>query len=137
MSVRISATDWVQGEGLTGDDAVEISKTLKDLGCDIVDVSSAGNSIRSEPEFGRMYHVPFAERIRAEAGIPTIVVGALLGADHCNTVLAAGRTDLCAMARPHLHDPYLTLHAAEDYDYEDQYWPGQYVLGRRPKKPVT
>ncbi|MHC4853394.1 MAG: oxidoreductase, partial [Planctomycetota bacterium] len=136
MSVRISATDWMPAaEGLTGDDAVVIARTLRELGCDIVDVSSAGNSPESEPQYGRMYQVPFAERIRTEAGIPTMAVGALLGADHGNTVLAAGRTDLCCMARPHLHNPYLTLHAAEDYDHDDQHWPGQYLPGRRQKKP--
>ena len=136
MSVRISATDWMEdAEGLTGDDAVVVSRTLKDLGCDIVDVSSAGNSPESEPQYGRMYQVPFAERIRLEADIPTMAVGAIQGPDHCNTVLAAGRTDLCCMARPHLRNPYITLHASEDYDYADQHWPGQYLLGRQLKKP--
>jgi anthraniloyl-CoA monooxygenase len=78
-----------------------------------------------------MYQVPFAEKIRYEAGIPVMAVGAIQGADHANTVLAAGRADLCAMARPHLADPYLTLHAAERYEYPDQPWPGQYLLGRQ------
>jgi anthraniloyl-CoA monooxygenase len=78
-----------------------------------------------------MYQVPFAEQIRYEADIPVMTVGALLGADHANTVLAAGRADLAVMARPHLHDPYLTLHAAERYEIWDQVWPGQY----QPAKP--
>lgn len=130
MSVRISATDWTGERGLTGDDAVQIARLLQEHDCDIVDVSSGGNSAESEPEYGRMYQVPFAERIRHEVGIPVMAVGAILGADHANTILAAGRADLCCMARPHLGDPYLTLHAADQYGYDDQWWPGQYLLGK-------
>ena len=130
MSVRISASDWMGEAGLTADDAVEISRQLRAHGCDIIDVSSAGNSPDSEPQYGRMYQVPFAERIRYEASMPVMAVGAILGADHCNTILAAGRADLCAMARPHLRDAYLTLHAAERYGFDTQHWPGQYLLGR-------
>jgi anthraniloyl-CoA monooxygenase len=77
-----------------------------------------------------MYQVPFADRIRHEAGVPVMAVGALLGADHANTVLAAGRADLAVMARPHLADPYLTVHAAARYGVEDYPWPGQYWRGR-------
>lgn len=135
MSVRISATDWLGERGLTGDDAVEIARALAERGCDLIDVSSAGNSPESEPEYGRMYQVPFAERIKYEVGVPVLAVGAIQGADHCNTILAAGRADLCALARPHLRNPSLTLHAAEDYEFEDQFWPGQYLLGRQRKKP--
>ncbi|MEE2886238.1 MAG: FAD-dependent monooxygenase [Planctomycetota bacterium] len=137
MSVRISATDWLGDRGLTGDDAVEIARALTELGCDLIDVSSSGNSSESEPEYGRMYHVPFAERIKYEVGVPVLAVGAIQGADHCNTILAAGRADLCALARPHLRNPSLTLHAAEDYEFEDQAWPGQYLLGRGLKNPTT
>jgi len=81
-----------------------------------------------------MYQVPFAEQIRYEAEMPVMAVGAILGADHANTVLAAGRADLVAMARPHLRDAYLTLHAAEAYEHWDQPWPGQYLLGK-PQPP--
>jgi anthraniloyl-CoA monooxygenase len=135
MSVRISATDWMEnGNGVTPEESVEIARMLAAAGCDIIDVSSAGNSPESEPVYGRMYQVPFAEKIRYEAGVPVAAVGALLGADHANTVLAAGRADLAVMARPHLRDPYLTLHAAEKYGYDDQLWPGQYLAGKpRPR----
>ncbi len=132
-AVRITATDWVEEGGLTGDDAVEVARMLRDAGCDLVDVSSSGNVIESRPEYGRMFQVPFADRIRHEVGVPVMAVGAILGADHCNTILAAGRADLCALARPHLFDPYLTLHAAADLGYPDVDWPGQYVLAR-PKR---
>ena len=81
-----------------------------------------------------MYQVPFAERIRYEAGVPVMAVGAIQGVDHVNTILAAGRADLCAMARPHLLDPYLTLHAAEHYAQWDVWWPGQYQPGK-PRPP--
>jgi anthraniloyl-CoA monooxygenase len=133
ISVRISATDWAGDEGLTGDDAVAIARALQEHGCDAVDVSTAGNSPESKPEYGRMYQVPFAERIKYEVGIPVMAVGAIQGADHCNTILAAERTDLCVMARPHLGNPYLTLQASDEYDFADQHWPGQYLLGRRRK----
>ena len=129
LAVRISATDW-HPDGFTPDEAVELAALLSEAGCDLVDVSSSGNSPDAQPIYGRMYQVPFAERIRAEVDIPVMAVGAILGADHANTILTAGRADLCAMARPHLRDAYLTLHAAEDYDYPDQYWPGQYLLGK-------
>ncbi|RMH19232.1 MAG: bifunctional salicylyl-CoA 5-hydroxylase/oxidoreductase [Acidobacteria bacterium] len=137
MAVRISASDWMaDGSGTTPEEAVAIARMLRAEGLDLIDVSSGGNAPDSEPEYGRMYQVPFAEKIRYEVGMPVMCVGALLGADHANTVLAAGRADLTAMARPHLHDAYLTLHAAERYGYWDQPWPGQYLLGRpRPPKP--
>ncbi len=128
VAVRISATDWLDdGTGLTGDDAVVIARTLQAHGCDLVDVSSGGNTPRSQPIHGRMYQVPFADRIRHEVGVPVMAVGAILGADHVNTILTAGRADLCALARPHLSDPYLTLRAAAEYEYFDQPWPAQYL----------
>jgi anthraniloyl-CoA monooxygenase len=131
MSVRISATDWMpDGSGFTPDEAVAVARELKRLGCDLVDVSSGGNSPASRPDYGRMYQVPLAEKIRYEAGIPVMAVGAILDADHANTVLAAGRADLALMARPHLADPYLTLHAATRYGV-DLPWPPQYL----PAKP--
>lgn len=135
ISVRISATDWMtDGTGLTPEDSVEVARALKEEGCDIIDVSSGGNSLESQPVYGRMYQVPFAELIRYEADIPVMTVGALLGADHANTVLAAGRADLAVMARPHLRNPSLTLHAAEQYEYWDQPWPKQY-LAVKPQPP--
>ena len=131
MAVRISASDWMEdGSGTTPEESVELAKRLKAAGLDLIDVSSAGNVPESEVVYGRMYQVPFAEQIRYEAGMPVMAVGAILGADHANTVLAAGRADLTAMARPHLRDAYLTLHAAETYEQWDQPWPGQYLLGR-------
>lgn len=137
LSVRISATDWLGEDGMTIEDSVELAKLLKVAGCDVIDVSTAGNVPESRPEYGRMYQVPFAEQIRAEVGIPVMAVGAILGADHANTILAAGRADLAAMARPHLREPYLTLSAAAHYGQWDHPWPGQYVAGAptEPKPP--
>ena len=134
IACRISACDW-HPEGLTVDDAVEISRALHAAGCDLIDVSSAGNSPDSEPVYGRMYQVPFAERIKHETDALVMAVGAIQGADHANTVLGAGRADLCALARPHLADPYLTLHAATHYEYPDQPWPGQYLTGKPLLEP--
>jgi len=136
MSVRISATDWLGERGVTAEESVEVARMLAERGCDVIDVSSAGNSPESQPVYGRMYQVPFAEKIRYEVGIPVMAVGAILGADHANTILAAGRADLCCMARPHLHDPYLTIRAAGVYEFDDQYYPGQYLLGK-PRPPQS
>jgi anthraniloyl-CoA monooxygenase len=130
ISVRISASDWVAEGGQTVEESVALARMLKAHGCDIVDVSSGGNSPASRVVYGRMYQVPFAEQIRHEAGIPTMAVGAIQGADHANTVLCAERADLCALARPHLGEPYLTLHAASRYGYADHPWPKQYLMAR-------
>jgi len=134
MFVRISATDWVPG-GVDGDEAVAIGRMLKAHGCDVVDVSAGQTSKRAEPMYGRMFQTPFSDRIRNEAGIPTMAVGNIQGWDHVNTIIASGRADLCALARPHLRDPYLTLHAAIEQDYEGDavYWPNQYLAGKPPK----
>ena len=134
LLVRVSASDWLGERGQTIDDTVELARRLKALGCPLIDVSSAGNSPESEVLYGRMYQVPFAEQIRYEAEMPVMAVGAILGADHANTVLAAGRADLVAMARPHLRNPYLTLHAHEHYEQWQAPWPGQYVRGA-PQPP--
>jgi anthraniloyl-CoA monooxygenase len=132
MSVRISATDWLPAsEGMTPDDAVDLARALEQRGLDLIDVSTAGNTPRSEPEYGRMYQIPFADRIRHETGLRVMAVGAILGADHVNTIVAAGRADLCALARPHLVNPHLTLGAAVTYEHDDQRWPVQYL----PAKP--
>ena len=132
LAVRISASDWLDDDGgLTIEDSVVVARALEAHGCDLIDVSSAGNTPRSRPDYGRMYQVPFAERIRQETSVPVMAVGAILGWDHVNTVLAAGRADLCALARPHLVSPHLTLRAAVEYRYGDQHWPPQYL----PAKP--
>ncbi|MBK8979389.1 MAG: bifunctional salicylyl-CoA 5-hydroxylase/oxidoreductase [Planctomycetes bacterium] len=130
IAVRITACDWAGDEGLGADDAVAIARALGEHGADLIDVSTGGNVHDRIPEYGRMYQVPFAERIRAETGLLVAAVGAIQGADHCNTVLAAERADLCALARPHLADPYLTARAAGRYGYAGQWWPGQYAPGR-------
>jgi anthraniloyl-CoA monooxygenase len=130
LAVRITASDWRGEEGFTPQEAVQVSRWMKDLGVDVMDVSSGGNVAEADIQYGRMYQVPFAEKIRYEAQMPVMAVGAITGLDHANTVLAAGRADLCAIARPHLYDPYLTLHAAHDYGFVDQHWPGQYLPGR-------
>ncbi len=127
LAVRISAYDWLGKRGLRPKDASLFSRWAQEAGADLIDVSSAGNSPESRIEFGRMYQLPFAEKIKFDVGVPVMTVGAVLGADHVNTIIAAGRADLCAMARPHLKDPYLTLHAAEDYEFFDQPWPKQYL----------
>ena len=134
LFVRISASDWLDAEGgFTCDDAVVLARELKLRGVDCVDVSSAGNSPRSRIDFGRMYQVPFADAIRHGAGLLVQCVGAVQGIDHANTVLAAGRADLVAMARPHLADPYLALHAAAEAGHEVP-WPRQYLAAKpRPR----
>jgi anthraniloyl-CoA monooxygenase len=134
VSVRLNATDWAGEEGITPDESVTFARQLAAQGCDLVDVSSGGNAFDAKPDFGRMYQVPFADRIRHEAGVPVMAVGALLGADHANTVLAAGRADLAVMARPHLADPYLAARAGARYGYPEYPWPAQYLLGR-PREP--
>jgi anthraniloyl-CoA monooxygenase len=136
ISVRVSATDWFERErrGTTVRETVAFARELKRLGCDLIDVSTAGNAPESEPEFGRMYQVPFAETVRYEAAMPVMAVGAIQDADHANTVLAAGRADLIVMARPHLADPYLALHAASRYGV-DVDWPPQYLMGKPRPAP--
>jgi anthraniloyl-CoA monooxygenase len=135
MSVRISATDWVPG-GFTVDDAVEFARRLKEHGCDIVDVSTGQTTIDARPAYGRSYQTPFADAIRNRVGIPTIAVGAISSYDDVNSIVLAGRADLCALARPHLYDPSWTLHAAAEQEYhgEGVRWPIQYRTGsRRPQ----
>ena len=125
ISVRISAHDWVEG-GITPDDAVEIARAFKAAGADLIDCSSGQVSKRQQPVYGRMYQTPFADRIRNEAGIPTIAVGAISEADHVNSIIAAGRADLCAVARPHLANPSWTLLESAKIGYSDIAWPKQY-----------
>ena len=130
MSVRISAHDWVEG-GITADDAVEIARRFKDAGADMIDCSSGQVSPDQQPVYGRMYQTPFADRVRNEAGIPTIAVGAIFEADHANGIIASGRADLCALARPHLADAAWTLREAARVGYSDTTWPPQYMAGKR------
>ena len=125
MSVRISAHDWVEG-GITPADAVEIARAFKSAGADMIDCSSGQVSKKEKPVYGRMFQTPFADRIRQEAGIPTIAVGAISEADHANSILAAGRADLCAVARPHLANPAWTLNEAAKIGYTLVNWPKQY-----------
>ena len=127
IAVRISATDWVAGRGLTGNDAVEVARMLKAHGCDIVHVSAGQTSPEAQPVYGRMFQTPFSDQIRNEAGVPTIAVGNITTADQVNTIIVSGRADLCALARPHLTDPHFTLQAAAHYGYTPQFWPNQYL----------
>jgi anthraniloyl-CoA monooxygenase len=118
MSVRISAHDWAPG-GNTPDDAVAIARFFKEAGADMIDVSSGQTTREAKPIYGRMYQTPFADRIRNEVGIGAIAVGAIFEPDHVNSIIAAGRADLCALGRPHLADPYWTLHAAAALGHRD------------------
>ena len=129
VSVRISAHDWVEG-GIMPDDAVAIARLFKAAGADMIDCSSGQVSKQEKPVYGRMFQTPFADRIRNEAQIPTIAVGAIFEADHANSIIAAGRADLCAIARPHLADPAWTLHEAAKLGFVDMPWPKQYVAGK-------
>ena len=129
MSVRISATEWRGEDGLSDADRLEIARTFKDHGLDILDVSAGQVVPDQEPNYGRMFQAPFSDLIRNEAGIPTITVGAVQDADQANTLILSGRADLVAMARPHLFDPYLTLHAAARYGV-DVPWPPQYLASK-------
>ncbi|MFN9798120.1 MAG: bifunctional salicylyl-CoA 5-hydroxylase/oxidoreductase [Gemmatimonas sp.] len=125
MSVRISAHDWVEG-GITPADAVEIARAFKVAGADLIDCSSGQVSKRQKPTYGRMFQTPFADRIRQEASIATIAVGAISEADHVNSIIAAGRADLCAVARPHLANPAWTLTEAARIGYTAIAWPNPY-----------
>ncbi len=129
FSVRISAHDWAPG-GNTPDDAVEIARLFKAAGCDVIDVSSGQTTRQAKPVYGRMYQTPFADRVRNEAGILTMAVGAISEADHANSIIAAGRADLCAVARPHLADPAWTLHEAAKLQTRAIEWPRPYESGR-------
>jgi anthraniloyl-CoA monooxygenase len=129
MSVRISATDWVDG-GLTGDDAVEVARLFQEAGCDLIDVSTGQTTADAQPVFGRMFQTPFSEQIRNEAGLATMCVGAITTADQVNTIIAAGRADLVALARPHLVDPYFTMRAAAWYGAPAIHCPPQYLAGK-------
>ncbi|WP_405868530.1 bifunctional salicylyl-CoA 5-hydroxylase/oxidoreductase [Streptomyces sp. NBC_00005] len=139
MTVRISATDWTEG-GTTAEDAVEIARAFVAHGVDAIDVSTGQVVAEERPEFGRSYQTPYADRIRHTVGVPVIAVGAISSWDDVNSLILAGRTDLCALARPHLYDPHWTLHAAAEQDYAGPgvAWPAPYGAGsRRPQTGRT
>ncbi|MFG3037316.1 bifunctional salicylyl-CoA 5-hydroxylase/oxidoreductase [Streptomyces sp. NPDC048330] len=134
MTVRISATDWAEG-GNTAEDAVTIARAFAAHGADAVDVSTGQVVPDETPAYGRSYQTPYADRIRAAVGVPVVAVGAISSWDDVNSLLLAGRADLCALARPHLYDPHWTLHAAAEQGYEGPAapWPAPYRAGsRRP-----
>ncbi|MEK9643977.1 MAG: bifunctional salicylyl-CoA 5-hydroxylase/oxidoreductase [Alphaproteobacteria bacterium] len=129
MSVRISASDWIEG-GTTSDDAVEFAKAFKAHGCDVINVSTGQTDPAEKPLYGRMFQVPFSEEIRIEADIPTIVAGNIFDWDQVNTIVGSGRSDLVALARTHLYNPYFTEQAAAYYGVEKQAWPDQYMSAK-------
>lgn len=134
MTVRISATDWADG-GTTAQDAVAVARAFAAHGADALDVSTGQVVADERPAFGRSYQTPFADRIRHEAGVPVIAVGAISSWDDVNSLILAGRADLCALGRPHLYDPHWTLHAAAEQEYAGPgvWWPEPYRAGsRRP-----
>ena len=129
MSVRISATDWAGEDGITAEDAVLISEAFAQAGADLIDVSAGQTWEGQQPVYGRMFQTPFSDRIRNEARLATMAVGNIYEPDHANSILAAGRADLVALARPHLIDPMWTLRAAAQLDYRDVHVPPQYLGG--------
>jgi anthraniloyl-CoA monooxygenase len=129
MSVRISATDWAPG-GLSGEDLMALTRMLKAEGCDMIDCSTGQTVPHQKPVYGRMYQAPYADWVRNEVGIATMTVGAVTTPDQVNTLLASGKADLVALARPHLANPYFTLQASAWYQHMGQFWPPQYLSGR-------
>lgn len=140
MSVRISATDWQEG-GITGEDSLEIARAFAEHGCDLIDVSTGQTTPDAAPIYGRMFQTPFSDAIRNEAGLATMCVGSITTADQVNTILAAGRADLVALARPHLADPYFALRAAAEHGAilpgPVQYLPGREQLLRTAATAVA
>lgn len=130
MAVRISANDWVEEDGVTPVEAVEIARMFSEAGADIIDVSAGQTSKQAKPVYGRMFQTPFSDRIRNDGGIKTMAVGNIYEADHVNSILMAGRADLVCLARPHLADPYWTLHAAAAIGDRHAAWPLPYGPGR-------
>jgi len=130
MSVRISANDWVEENGVTPEEAVEIARMFHEAGADIIDVSAGQTSKQAKPVYGRMFQTPFSDRIRNDGGIKTMAVGNIYEADHVNSILMAGRADLVCLARPHLADPYWTLHAGAAIGDRHADWPLPYGPGR-------
>ncbi len=133
LFVRISATDWIEG-GLDAAEAVEVASALHEHGADLIDVSTGQTDPASDPEYGRLYQTSFSELIRLSTDIPTMTVGGVASVDDVNTILVAGRADLCALARPHLVDPYWTLNAAVDQGFAGHPWPKQYLTGQSARR---
>ena len=129
MSVRISASDWAGDDGVTPDEAVAIARAFSDAGADLIDVSAGQTWAEARPVYGRMFQTPFSDKIRNEAKVATMAVGNITQIDHVNAILASGRADLVALARPHLVDPMWTLRAAAAQDYRDIYVPPPYLNG--------
>jgi len=129
MSVRISATDWAGEDGITPDEAVLIGEAFAREGADLIDVSAGQTWAAQQPVYGRMFQTPFSDRIRNEGRLATMAVGNIYEPDHANSILAAGRADLVALARPHLVDPFWTLRAAAQLGYRDIHIPPQYLNG--------
>ncbi|MDQ1604586.1 MAG: anthraniloyl-CoA monooxygenase [Actinomycetota bacterium] len=139
MSVRISATDWVDG-GIDAEDSVGIADAFAAHGADAIDVSTGQVTPEERPAYGRSYQTPFADRIRNQVGIATIAVGAISSYDDVNSLILAGRADLCAVGRAHLYDPLWTLHAAAEQGYVGPAaeWPDPFKAGsRRPQAGRT
>jgi anthraniloyl-CoA monooxygenase len=130
MSVRLSATDWAGPSGIEPAEAVAIARAFTAAGADVIDVSAGQTTIAAKPVYGRLFQTPFSDRIRNEAGIATMAVGNITTPDQVNSILLAGRADLVCLARPHLADPYWTLHAAADQLYDGARWPNPYLPGR-------
>jgi anthraniloyl-CoA monooxygenase len=129
LSVRISATDWAEG-GLSDEELLVMARAFKTVGVDLIDVSTGQTVPWQKPVYGRMWQTPFADKVRNEIGIATLAVGNIYDPDHVNSIIAAGRADLCAIARPHLANPAWTLEAAARQGYEEQWWPQQYLSGK-------
>ena len=129
LSVRISAADWAEG-GLSEANLIAVARAFKAAGVDLIDVSSGQTVPWQKPVYGRMYQAPFADQIRNEIGIATMAVGNIYEPDHVNSIIASGRADLCAIARPHLTNPAWTLEAAAKQGYHAQWWPKQYLSGK-------
>jgi anthraniloyl-CoA monooxygenase len=129
ISVRISASDWAEG-GITEADLIAVGLALRDAGVDLLDVSTGQTVPWQKPAYGRMWQTPFSDLLRSAVGLPTIAVGNIYEADQVNSIVAAGRADLCAIARPHLANPSWTLQAAATEGFRDVYWPPQYLSGK-------
>ena len=129
LSVRISAHDWAPG-GLDEADLIAVARAFKEAGVTLLSISTGQTVPDQRPVYGRMWQTPFADMIRNLVGIPTLAVGNIFEPDHVNTIIGAGRADLCAVARPHLADPAWTLHAAAGQQYTAQWWPQPYLAGK-------
>jgi anthraniloyl-CoA monooxygenase len=129
LSVRISACDWAD-QGLAEEDLLAIARAFKDAGADALDVSTGQTVPWQRPVYGRMWQTPLSDLVRNAVGIPTIAVGNIYEADHVNSIIASGRADLCAIARPHLAEAAWTLHAAAAQGFHEQWWPEPYLSGQ-------